>query len=216
MTAHRLAVEELGFAYPGTLDFLFTGLTFDIQGGEMVAVTGRSGSGKSTLLFLLGLFIRPTVGRVRIAGVDTASLSDRERSGLRAHAIGFVFQDAILHPSISIEDNVAEGALYAGAAYGSAIERARQLLADFGIADLRDRLPARVSGGQAQRAALCRALMRRPQLVLADEPTGNLDTDNAAAVVAGLRQAAADGAAVLIVTHNGEIAGSCDRTVALT
>jgi putative ABC transport system ATP-binding protein/lipoprotein-releasing system ATP-binding protein len=134
---------------------------------------------------------------------------------LRAHRIGFVFQDAALHPSATIEDNVAEGVLYTGASYSAAIMSARQLLDAYGIGQLGRRRPTQVSGGQAQRAALCRALIRRPTLVLADEPTGNLDPDNAAEVIRGLRNAADAGAAVVVVTHSPTVAGACDREVEL-
>jgi putative ABC transport system ATP-binding protein len=181
----------------------------------MVAVQGRSGAGKSTLLFLLGLFIAPTAGRIVITGRETTLLGDAARSRLRAHRIGFVFQDAALHPTVSIEDNVAEGALYAGESYQIAVSRARQLLEAYGIGHLAHRKPTQVSGGQAQRAALCRALIRRPALVLADEPTGNLDPDNASEVIRGLRGAASGGASIVVATHSPTVAAACDRAVQL-
>lgn len=214
MTAATLEVRGLSFAYPGAAA-LIDGLDLVADAGQMVAVRGKSGSGKSTLLFLLGLFIAPGAGRIVIDGLETTRLGDADRSRLRAHRIGFVFQDAALHPTASIEDNVAEGVLYAGASYSAAIASARQLLDAYGIGYLGRRRPTQVSGGQAQRAALCRALIRRPTLVLADEPTGNLDPDNAAEVIRGLRGAASAGAAVVVVTHSPTVAGACDREVEL-
>ncbi len=215
MTEMRLAVEQLEFGYPGGPP-LFERLNFGVQPSELVAIRGRSGAGKSTLLFLLGLFVKPAAGRIAVNGIETTSLNDGQRSLLRAHAIGFVFQDAMLDPTLSLEDNVAEGAVYAGVSYATALQRARELLGRYEIGELARRRPTQISGGQAQRAALCRALVRRPTVVLADEPTGNLDADNARAVVAGLRDAASDQAGVVIVTHSDEIARMCDRTVDLT
>jgi ABC-type lipoprotein export system ATPase subunit len=210
-----LDVHDLRFAYPGSAP-LIAGLDLSAEPGQMVAVQGRSGTGKSTLLFLLGLFIAPTGGRIVVDGLETTGLGDAERSRLRAHRIGFVFQDAALHPTATMEDNVAEGALYAGASYAAALSDARRLLDAYGIGHLASRRPTQVSGGQAQRAALCRALIRRPALVLADEPTGNLDPENAAEVIKGLRGAADEGAAVVVVTHSPTIAAACDRVIELT
>lgn len=215
MTAATLEVRGLSFAYPGAAAPLIDGLDLVADPGQMVAVQGKSGTGKSTLLFLLGLFIAPSAGRIVIDCLETTRLGDADRSRLRAHRIGFVFQDAALHPTATIEDNVAEGALYAGASYSAAIASARQLLDAYGIGHLGRRRPTQVSGGQAQRAALCRALIRRPTLVLADEPTGNLDPDNAAEVIRGLRGAADEGAAVVVVTHSPTVAAACDHTIQL-
>ncbi len=215
MTAATLEVHDLSFAYREAAAPLFSGLDLVAEPGQMVAVQGKSGTGKSTLLFLLGLFVAPSGGRIVICGRETTGLGDADRSRLRAHTIGFVFQDATLHPTVTIEDNVAEGALYAGASYTAAVERARDLLNRYGIGDLAHRRPTQVSGGQAQRAALCRALIRQPTLVLADEPTGNLDPDNAMEVIRGLRGAADEGAAVVLVTHSPAVAAACDRAVQL-
>ena len=215
MTVATLDVHELGFAYPGSVSPLIAGLDLAAEPGQMVAVQGKSGTGKSTLLFLLGLFIAPTGGRIAIEGLETTRLGDAERSRLRAHRIGFVFQDAALHPTATIEENVAEGALYAGASYAAALADARRLLEAYGIGHLAQRRPTQVSGGQAQRAALCRALIRRPALILADEPTGNLDPENAREVIKGLRVAADEGASVVVVTHSPTVAAACDRVVDL-
>jgi len=215
VTPATLEVRDLSFAYPGAATPLIAGLDLVAEPRQMIAVQGKSGTGKSTLLFLLGLFIAPTAGRIVITGQETTRLGDPERSKLRAHRIGFVFQDAALHPTASLEENVAEGALYAGESYRTALSSARQLLDVYGIGHLARRRPTEVSGGQAQRAALCRALIRRPALVLADEPTGNLDPDNAAEVIRGLRAAADEGASVVVVTHSPTVAGACDRAVQL-
>jgi lipoprotein-releasing system ATP-binding protein len=215
MSIATLDVRDLSFGYPSSVAPIFAGLDLVAEPGQMVAVRGKSGTGKSTLLFLLGLFIAPSAGRIAITGVETTALGDAERSRLRAHKIGFVFQDAILHPTATLEDNVAEGALYSGASYAAALADARRLIESYGIGQLARRLPTQVSGGQAQRAALCRALIRRPALVLADEPTGNLDPDNATEVIRGLRGAADEGASVVVVTHSPTIAGACDRVIQL-
>lgn len=215
MTDPTLAVRDLEFRYPGAERPLFAGLELTVAPGEVVAVRGRSGSGKSTLLFLLGLFIQPMAGSIDITGLETTRLDDLARSRLRAHRIGFVFQDAALDPSLNLEENVAEGAIYGGSPYREAMARARALLEAYGVGDLATRRAAQISGGEAQRVALCRALAHSPVLLLADEPTGNLDPDNAQAVLAGLHAAARDGAAVLLVTHSRDVAAACDRTIGL-
>jgi len=207
--------HDLQFAYPGSSGPLIESLDLTVDGGEMVAVLGPSGCGKSTLLYLLGLFLRPTAGQLTLVGRETTRLGDDARSQLRAHQIGFVFQDAGLHGNWSVEENVAEGALYAGLDYRAAIARARVLLATYGIGDLAGRRPTTISGGQAQRVALCRALVRRPSVVLADEPTGNLDSASAQAVLGGLRAAARAGAAILVVTHAEPVAAQCDQILRL-
>ena len=217
MSPPALAASGVEFAYPASTHHLFRDFSIVAQAGEMLAVTGASGSGKSTLLYLLGLFLRPTAGSISINGVDTQPLDDAQRSALRALEIGFVFQDAVLHDAIPIEESVAEGALYSGLSYRAALVRARDLMREFGVLEIAHRSRAEISGGQAQRAALCRALMRSPSLILADEPTGNLDSANAAVVLAGLRAAARDrGAAVIIVTHSEMVTSASDRTIRLS
>ena len=216
MTGPILEVRGLCFTYPGTHHPLFEGIDLTVRPGELVAATGPSGCGKSTLLYLLGLFLHPDRGRITINGIDTERLGDAERSGLRARQIGFVFQDAALHQGETIEDNVAEGAIYGGASHTDARARARALLDAYGILEIARHRPTEVSGGQAQRAALCRALIRRPTLLLADEPTGNLDAENAAAVLLGLRGLTHQGGGVVVVTHSSAAAEASDRTVQLT
>lgn len=210
-----LVASQLTFAYPRGEGRILDGFDLEVLTGEMVAVTGPSGCGKSTLLYLLGLFLRPNHGQLEIATAETTELRDRERSLLRAHAIGFVLQDAALHQGMTLRDNVADGALYGGASRTDAARRADALLERYGLTDVAGHLPTAVSGGEAQRAALCRALIREPALILADEPTGNLDLANAERVVAGLRAAAGEGAAVVVVTPAPGVAGAADRAVAL-
>ena len=210
-----IEAHELAFAYPGDR-LLIAGLDVAVEQGQMVAICGASGCGKSTLLFMLGLFLRPNAGRIIIHGRDAGLLGDDARSLLRAHEIGFVFQDALLHPRMTLLRNVAEGALYGGASISTAEREAARLMERHGIGALADKRPTQLSGGELQRAALCRALVRRPSIVLADEPTGNLDPANAKAVVDALRTAAEEGAAVIVVTHNPDVAQGCERTQYLT
>jgi ABC-type lipoprotein export system ATPase subunit len=188
-------------------------MTFD--GGQMVAVTGPSGRGKSTLLYLLGLMLKPTQGAIRVDGLDAAYLPDRSRARLRAETFGFVFQDAALDPSRSVLDNVIETALYRNAPRQPAIRRAHELLEEFGVAIRADAKPGQVSGGQAQRIALCRALLGNPRILLADEPTGNLDATSAEVVLKAFRAQADSGSAVVLVTHDRTVVERCDRSVEL-
>ncbi len=215
MSAWVVDACGLTFRYPGAAQSVLDGIDLAVARGETVAVLGPSGRGKSTLLYLLGVFLRPTSGRVILHDLDVARLGDRDRSRLRAHYIGFVFQEPTLHPGWTVEENVAEGAIYAGATFASAVRRAQGLLDMYGLSHIAGHRPAEISGGEAQRAALCRALIRQPSLILADEPTGNLDPENAGHVIAGLRAAAAAGAAVLVVTHAASVADASDRTIRL-
>lgn len=214
MTGHRLLVRSLGFGYRGG-PLIVRDFDLSLSAGEMIAIQGPSGSGKSTLLYLFGLYLRPGSGSIQIDGQETTALGDWERSRLRAHRIGFVFQDASLHPRSTLVDNVAEGAFYSGWSYQAARAQAANLMFRYGIGHLLERRPTQVSGGEAQRASLCRALIRNPTLLLADEPTGNLDPENAAAVIDGLRAAARSGVGVVVATHSPWVAEACDRTLRL-
>lgn len=209
-----LRADSIEFSYPGG-PLLFDGLSLDIAAGEMVAITGRSGRGKSTLLYMLGLMVHPSGGEIVVGGQATARLNDAARARLRARMFGFVFQDSALDSTRTVIDNVVESALYRGVDPRSCHAEAVNRLEELGVDVPLDRAPGQVSGGQAQRIALCRALLHEPVIVLADEPTGNLDADSSAVVLATLRAQADRGAAVVVSTHDADARAACDREVAL-
>lgn len=187
-----------------------------VHAGEVVAVRGPSGSGKSTLMHQIGLLDRPTGGRYLLAGTDTSTLSPRDRAALRARTIGFVLQAFHLVPHKSALQNVALPLVYAGAPRRERRPRAAVALDAVGMSHRASARPGTMSGGEQQRVAVARAVVQRPRLLLCDEPTGNLDQENAARVVALLRAFAADDAmAVLLVTHDPDVAAAADRTVSL-
>jgi lipoprotein-releasing system ATP-binding protein len=191
------------------------GIDLSLQPGEFCAVMGPSGSGKSTLLNLVGLLDRPTAGQLSIQGLDTTTLDDAGLTRLRGRSIGFVFQYHHLIAAFSALENVMLPMLgQRGFPDAAMHERARELLDAVGLAAFADHPADRLSGGQQQRVAVARALAMRPPLLLADEPTGNLDTRSAEAVFALLRRSSVDaGSAVLFVTHNPALAARCDRTI---
>jgi putative ABC transport system ATP-binding protein len=189
------------------------GVSADVRGARAVALIGRSGSGKSTFLHLAAGIDAPTRGAVRLLGNDLAALSDRERTLARREGVGLVFQFFHLIPHLSVEDNVLVPALIAGRDLDPMRVRARELLGRVGLAD-RARQPVQtLSGGEMQRVALCRALLRRPRLVLADEPTGNLDEATGQIVMdLLLRMTREEGGALVYVTHSRELAALADET----
>jgi lipoprotein-releasing system ATP-binding protein len=211
-----VTVEALSFAYRRG-EPIIDGLTHRFAPGAVTGVTGSSGRGKSTLLYLIGLLLTPSAGRVAIGDEPRASaLSDMARSRLRAKLIGFVFQDALLDPSRTVLDNVVEGAIYADLPREAALQRGQELLDQFGVRLRAGNRPGEVSGGQAQRVALCRALLGRPRVVLADEPTGNLDGEASRVVVDALTTAAREeGATVIIASHDPRVVTACDSVLRL-
>ena len=195
---------------------ILTGVDLDVHPGEHVAVVGRSGTGKSTLLNIIGLIDVPTSGGYQLNGVDVAGLGESRRAHLRGQTFGFVFQSFNLIAGLTTTENVAAPLLYDhGAAFWRRGSRARELLEAVGLKDKAGMSIGRLSGGEQQRVAIARALARGPGVILADEPTGALDSATGSDVVAVLRQRADDGAAVLLVTHEPRFAAWADRTVFL-
>lgn len=210
-----LSVEGLSFAYRKGGEELFGGLHHTFTPGTVTAVTGPSGRGKSTLLYLLGLMLRPTRGTVRLDGGALSTLPDADRAWARATTFGFVFQDAVLDPARPILDSVMEPALYAGWPRPRARVRALDLMERIGVSFRAGHRPGEISGGQAQRVAVARALVNDPAVILADEPTGNLDRENATAVLDILRASAADQRSVVIVTHDPFVVARADERLTL-
>lgn len=211
-----LSIKGLSFSYPRADERVLSDLTEHFDAGETVALTGPSGRGKSTLLYLLGLLLTPGSGEVYVGPTATSALTDAQRSTLRARHMGFVFQDSELDPARTVLDAVVEPALYAGQRRRDVTGRAQELLEVFGLEGRADHRPGQISGGQAQRVALCRALVNRPQIVLADEPTGNLDRDNAERVLGHLTEAArTEDLALIVATHDPFVMEKVDRVVRL-
>jgi putative ABC transport system ATP-binding protein len=191
------------------------GVSFGIAAGELVAIVGPSGSGKSTLLHLMGTLERPTSGRVSVTGLDIAELSDRELAAVRATRIGFVFQQFFLAEHSTLLENVADGLLYAGVAVAERREQAADALAAVGLGNRLKARPTQLSGGERQRVAIARALVGSPAIVLADEPTGNLDSTTGERLMALIEELNRDGATIVVITHEHAIAERCPRRIQL-
>lgn len=209
-----LRAEGLTFKY-GQGPAVLASWSHDFFSGEIVAITGPSGRGKSTLLYLLGLMLSPASGQISIDGESLEKASDERKSWLRATKYGFVFQDAALDPKRPVRDSITETALYRGEDPRRYEDRADELMEELGVSISPKARPSQVSGGQAQRIALCRAIIHQPSIILADEPTGNLDRNSGDTVRRVFRSEAARGASVLIVTHDQDLAASCDRQILL-
>jgi putative ABC transport system ATP-binding protein len=211
-SAPALELIDVVKEYPGDPPVVaLAGIDLRVEQGELVAIVGPSGSGKSTLLHVMGTLERPTRGVVRIAGEDTSTMSDTQLSGLRARTLGFVFQQFFLLDGLSVLDNVADGLLYRGGRIAERRRMAEPAIERVGLAHRARHRPNQLSGGEQQRTAIARALAGRPTLVMADEPTGNLDSATGAALLELLRELHRDGTTIVVITHDQGVAAAMQR-----
>ena len=209
-----LELAHVDKVYPGPPPVAaLSDVNVTINAGDLVAVVGPSGAGKSTLLHMMGALDRPTAGTISIEGVDIASLNDRRLSGLRSHRIGFVFQDFFLINGITAVANVAEGLIYRGAGRSERTKRAEVALERVGLGNRMRHLPNQLSGGERQRVAIARALVGDPAIVLADEPTGNLDSHTSEEIAQLFSGLNADGTTIVVITHDNDLAARFPRTI---
>ena len=205
--------KTYGSGAGGTPVYALRGVSLTVEQGELVAIVGPSGSGKTTLLHIIGTLDRPTSGTVRIDGIDVAGLDDRQLAALRARSIGFVFQQFFLAEHQTVLDNVADGLLYAGAEVRARRELAARALDAVGVAERQHARPTTMSGGQRQRIAIARALVGQPAIVLADEPTGNLDSHTGEQILGLLGELNKQGATIIVITHDHDLANRLARQV---
>ena len=216
-SAHTIPAVELvdvSKTYPGTPPVkALSNISMSVSEGEFIGIIGASGSGKSTLLHVIGTLTRPTGGSVFINGLETSDLTDQELSGVRSRYVGFIFQDFFLLPGFTAQENVENGLLYTDFPSKERKERAREILDRVGLSHRVNHLPNEMSGGEQQRVAVARALVHQPAFVLADEPTGNLDSTNTAAVLELLIALNLDGTTVIMITHDQEVADKSSRKI---
>lgn len=215
-TQFSLALEKVSKIYPGTPPVeALKDITVTVRKGEFLGVIGASGSGKSTLLHVVGTLTRPTSGTVLIGGINTWGLNDKELSGIRAQHIGFVFQDFMLLPGFNALENVENGLLYSGVSRYERRHRSITMLNKVGLRQRMSHMPNQLSGGEQQRVAIARALVSNPAFILADEPTGNLDSHNTQAIMQLLQNLNEEGATVILITHDLEVAAHSSRKLML-